>query len=683
MSSIYKNTCLFALLFSCSLFAQAHNHQELNRKIVIEAENFASQELDEVRQWMVFTKDSTTHQLADSDPLHYENASNGSYIEILPDTRTNHSEKLIRGENFTNQPGKMAVLTYPVKFTTPGKYYVWARAFSTGSEDNGVHIGLNGEWPQSSQRLQLCKGKHKWTWSSAQRVKTNHCGTPNTISITIPTAGTHNVMISMREDGFELDQLLLTQDKSYSPKGIERAETLAQAPVQVKEQRPNVLFILADDHRWDMIGKYHPIVKTPNLDKLANKGTVFKNTFVTTPICATSRVSILSGLTERTHDFTFGRPKTGAVESANMYPNILKNNGYNTAFVGKYEIGISGDNNARFDFFKPLLQSKTEMYKGQSLPQTYYIAELAKEFIDQSNQTNKPWAMAVNFWDPHAHDIDQVDQYHYPEEFETWYADVTIPDAKFSDDETYNALPEFLKRSIGRVRWQYRYSTPEMYQRMIKRYYRAISGVDKAVGKIYEKLEQVGMADNTVIIYMGDNGYNLNERQLAGKWFGWEEDLRVPLIVYDPRNKHAKGKEIEQMVLNIDIPSTIIDMAQAPIPETYQGNSFVPLLKGASNTPWRDEFFFEHMYQPKRVFIPPTVGIRTEKWKYVDFYKNDFQQLYDLVNDPEEKVNLIDKPEHQDTVKALSDKVDHYIQKYEAQRTLEVQQRESFINVRK
>lgn len=445
---------------------------------------------------------------------------------------------------------------------------------------------------------------------------------------------------------------------------------------------PNILFILSDDHRWDLIGKHHPIIKTPNLDALASKGTVFKNAFVTTPICATSRVSILTGLTERTHDFTFGRPKTGQVESANMYPNILKQGGYQTAFIGKYEIGISGDNNQRFDFFKPLLQAKTEEYKGQTLPQTYYIAELANEFIQQSKQSDKPWTMALNFWNPHAHDIDQEDQYHYPEEFESMYDDVTIPAAKFSDDASFEALPEFLKRSIGRVRWEYRYSSPEMYQKMVKRYYRAISSVDKAIGMVYQTLEEAGIADNTVVIYMSDNGYNVNERQLAGKWFGWEEDLRIPLIVYDPRNKASHGTYIDEMVLNIDITPTILDLAGLQAPASYQGKSIVPLVEQQTDSTWRDEFFFEHMYQPKRVFIPPTVGVRTERWKYVDFYKNDYQQLYDLQDDPQEENNLIDSPSHRQIVNELSGKVDYYIEKYEKQRSAEVKQRDSFINVR-
>lgn len=461
-------------------------------------------------------------------------------------------------------------------------------------------------------------------------------------------------------------------------------QSAGQSAVQFPPpSKPNILFILADDHRWDMLGKYHPIVKTPNLDELANKGAVFKNAFVTTPICATSRVSILTGLTERTHDFTFGRPKTGKEESANMYPAVLKRGGYRSAFVGKYEIGLSGKDEDRFDFFKPLLQSKTEQYQGKTLPQTYYIAELAKEFIEQSSSADEPWTMSVNFWNPHAHDADLKDQYHYPEEFESMYEDVTIPPAKFSDDATFQSLPEFLKKSIGRERWKWRYDTPAKYQRMMKRYYRAISAVDKAVGMIHQKLEETGIADNTVIIYMGDNGYNLNERQLAGKWFGWEEDLRIPLIIYDPRNKNTQKKEVQEIALNIDIASTIVDLAGLDAPTSYQGMSLLPILDRAKEIEWREEFFFEHMYQPKRTFIPPTVGLRTEKWKYIDFYKNGFQQLYDLENDPQEEINLINSESHKEIAAQLSLKVDQYINEYERQRTEEVKQRDFFINIRR
>ena len=444
--------------------------------------------------------------------------------------------------------------------------------------------------------------------------------------------------------------------------------------------RPNILFILADDHRWDLIGKTHPIIKTPNLDQLAEQGVRFSNAFVTTPICASSRVSILTSLTERSHDYTFGRPKTGAIESANSYPNQLKNNGYLSGFVGKYEIKLTGDHFERFDYFEPLLHAKTNTYKGMTLPQTEYIAKRANDFIERSQSAAQPWVLNVNFWNPHALDSDKQDQYHYPAKFDSLYDDVTIPPAKLSDNHSFNQLPEFLKQSIGRTRWEYRFATDAMYQKMVKRHYRAISAVDEGVGSIIKQLRKLNMLDNTVIIYTGDNGYSLNERQLAGKWFGWEEDLRVPLIIHDPRNSENKGVSIDETVLNIDIAPTILEYAGVSKPATYQGESLVDLVKGIKQPNWRDEFFFEHMYQPKRVSIPPMVGVRTQQWKFVDFYKNDHKQLYNLIDDPNEQNNLADVPEFKGVLKRLSTKTKNYILKYENARTDEVKNRDSFLN---
>lgn len=188
--------------------------------IVIEAEDYQAQYKAEKRRWLVFEEGATKHDYPDNDLPHVKGASGGKYLELLPDTRTNHNEPLIAGENFSGDAGKMAILTYPVWFEKPGRYYVWARAFSTGTEDNGVHIGLNGRWPESAQRLEFCLGKHQWSWSSSQRVPKNHCGTPSTIWLEVKMPGLHTLAISMREDGFELDKLLLTTDPSYVPKGL-------------------------------------------------------------------------------------------------------------------------------------------------------------------------------------------------------------------------------------------------------------------------------------------------------------------------------------------------------------------------------------------------------------------------------------------------------------------------------
>jgi arylsulfatase A-like enzyme len=456
------------------------------------------------------------------------------------------------------------------------------------------------------------------------------------------------------------------------------ANASADNSSNIEHSRPNILFILADDHRWDLLGSKSTIVKTPNLDEIASEGVLFDNAFVTTPICASSRVSILTGLTERTHDFTFGRPATGEEESSNMYPALLKKAGYSTGFVGKYEIKISGADEQRFDYFKPLLQSKKNEWQGKQIPQTYYIQNLASEFIEKASKTDKPWALAVNFWNPHAHDVDKDEQFHYPAEFEDMYSDKIIPPANMSDEAIYEDLPDFLKSSMGRIRWEYRFSTPEMYQRIVKRHYRAISSVDKAVGSLNQLLKSLGLDDNTIIIYTGDNGYALNERQLAGKWFGWEEDLRVPLIIKDPRSK--KQKEVSEIALNIDIAPTILDIAGVEIPGSYQGRSLIPFIESEEIVSWRGEFFFEHMYQPKRAPIPPMYGLRTSNWKLVNFYKNNYVQLYDLDEDPGETTNLAYNDKYVYLRDALLQRADQYIDKYEAARSEEVRSRNSFEN---
>jgi hypothetical protein len=219
-----------------SLHLSATNYIEKNGLVAIEAEDFASQYKDDKRRWFKFDSNTPKHTMADADATHEATASNSAYIELLPDNRTNHDEKLIPSVNFTNKAGEMAVLSYPVYFNTPGKYYIWARAYITGLEDNSLHVGLNSEWPESSQRLQWCKGKHQWTWSSAQRIDSHHCGYPNTVFIDVPHAGMHMLTVSMREDGVEIDKLILTQDKSYQPKGVDLGATkTVQKPLANKK----------------------------------------------------------------------------------------------------------------------------------------------------------------------------------------------------------------------------------------------------------------------------------------------------------------------------------------------------------------------------------------------------------------------------------------------------------------
>ena len=189
--------------------------EETDALVVGEAEHFAAQLKTDVRKWHVTSKTQMPQITPDGDPDHSDSASGGAYVEVLPDTRRTNGDRLISGQNFCNEPGKMAILIYPVQFNTAGRYYVWVRAYSTGSEDNGLHVGVDGAWPESGQRLQWCEGKDSWRWESKQRTKEQHCGEPYEIFIDIDEPGLHTIEFCMREDGFEFDKWIMTKDRDF------------------------------------------------------------------------------------------------------------------------------------------------------------------------------------------------------------------------------------------------------------------------------------------------------------------------------------------------------------------------------------------------------------------------------------------------------------------------------------
>jgi hypothetical protein len=224
------------LSVTLGLFFYSFNHEpdvddtpvysEQDDVLTVEAEHFYQQSKFEIRSWYVVDQNFDS-ELTDPDDQHAATASGGKYVECLPDTRTSHDDMLTAGENFSNKAGEMAILRYKVHINNPGKYYVWVRAFSTGTEDNGIHVGIDGKWPDSGQRLQWCEGKNDWTWESKQRTQEVHCGEPELIYLEIEKAGPHEIQFSMREDGFEFDKFVLT--KAYeSPTGNGPEEIIKQ-----------------------------------------------------------------------------------------------------------------------------------------------------------------------------------------------------------------------------------------------------------------------------------------------------------------------------------------------------------------------------------------------------------------------------------------------------------------------
>jgi arylsulfatase A-like enzyme len=424
-------------------------------------------------------------------------------------------------------------------------------------------------------------------------------------------------------------------------------------------KRPNIIFLLTDDQRWDTIGYTgNSIIQTPNMNRLASQGVTFTNAFVTTSICSCSRASIFSGQYTSRHKIYDLKTSFSQKAFKKTYPAILKEAGYRLGFVGKHGVGRKFPSET-FDVWhgidgQPKYEHVDE--NGNYKHMTQIMGEQSIDFL-QTCDKDQPFCLSVSFKAPHVQDGDPR-QFIYDPAYKDLYKDDHIPVPKTADDHYFEMLPKFLQKSEGRKRWQMRFSTPEKYQQSVKNYYRLITGIDVVIGKIRKELKKLDLDDNTVIILNGDNGFYLSEHGLAGKWFPHEESLRVPLVVFDPRaDKKTRGTKPEQMVLNLDITPTILELAGTDIPDTMQGKSLMPLIKG-QNPKWRTDFYYEHLldYKP----IPKSEAVRTKRYKYIRYFEQQpvYEELYDLKNDPYEIKNLVHDPDYKHILRSLQNRCD-------------------------
>lgn len=408
---------------------------------------------------------------------------------------------------------------------------------------------------------------------------------------------------------------------------------------QIKNSKPNIIFILTDDQRWDALGfAGNPIVKTPNIDRLARGGIYFKNAFVTTPICAASRASLFTGLYERTHDYTFGKLPLSNAYMLNSYPYLLQKAGYQTGFVGKFGIKVNkGIEDSMFSVSKKTAWPYLKEINGKKIHLADINGNHAIDFIQ--SKKDQPFCLSLSFWSPHADD-DSKEQYFWPSYCDSLYTNVKIPVPSTADPAFFKGLPTFLQTTMNRDRWYWRFDSTEKYQRMVKGYYRMISGIDSVVGRIRATLEEQGLADNTVIIFMGDNGYFLGERGYADKWLMYEQSIRVPMIIYDPRQPISnRGKTYDEMVLNVDITPTILKLAGLAVPEQYQGESLTSFYQGSPKK-WRNAIFCEHRMEGNPLLLK-TECYRDDTWKFIRYEDHPtFYELYNLKEDINEVRNL-------------------------------------------
>ena len=420
-------------------------------------------------------------------------------------------------------------------------------------------------------------------------------------------------------------------------------------PVRQAHDRPNLLVLFTDDQRMDTLGCYNAAcpIETPSLDRLAEQGIRFTNGFVTTPICAVSRACLITGRYESNHRMHLFHEELQDEVFDHAYPVYLKKAGYFVGNYGKYGIGISKEQQQWFDVLEGSVGQGPAFreYKGKTVHDAEWLTLKTVEFLDRVPD-DKPFCLQLNYKEPHFSSEPA------PEDLGA-LKDHVFPVSPMDTREQFDRLPELVKTGFSRACYNDFFGKNGNH-RYLSDYFEKIMSVERSVGKVMALLEERGLADNTVIIFLSDHGTHFGEKQIGGKWTPYEESLRIPFIVYDPRPGAQKGTVSDQMVLNIDVAPTLLDLAGVDIPDVMDGKSLIPLIsdsRSLTSEKWRSQFFFEHFYTP----APPrqiarNEGIRTEDFKYLRWTDlgEVIEEFYDLKNDPEESRNLINNPEYKE-----------------------------------
>jgi len=424
----------------------------------------------------------------------------------------------------------------------------------------------------------------------------------------------------------------------------------------------NVIFILSDDHRYDFMGFMGKpkFLETPNMDRMAREGVHFENTFVTTSLCSPSRASILTGQLSHHHGVVDNQ--TLVPEDTIFFPQYLQQLGYQTVFIGKWHMGkSSAEPRPGFDKWISFT-GQGEYYDcelnidGKTVQSKGYITDVltnyAVDWLQNEWDRNKPFFMYLShkavhaMFEPAKRHLGKYD--HVKPEYPKSMADTP---------ENYKDKPRWVKAQ--RNSWHgvgYMYHGGMDYDTFYRRYCETLLGIDDSIGTMLGTLEKLDIHQSTLMIYMGDNGFTLGEHGLIDKRQMYEESMRVPLLATCPE-LFGPGKKIKEMILNIDIAPTVLELAGVKTPKTMDGRSFLPLLKN-KEVKWRDAVFYEYYWEWNFPQTPTVHGIRTERYKYMHYYGIwDVDELYDLQNDPNEMTNLINSPEHQELAKELKMRV--------------------------
>jgi arylsulfatase A-like enzyme len=459
---------------------------------------------------------------------------------------------------------------------------------------------------------------------------------------------------------------------------------------QKAPSRPNVIIILADDHRYDAMGftGAFPGLKTPSLDRMAQKGCHVEKACVATALCSPSRASILTG--QYPHKHTVVDNQAPVPAGLTFFPQLLQKRGYQTGFFGKWHMGNEDDKpqpgfNQWLSFKgQGVYYNPTFNINGQQVPHgdSAYVSDLLTNYaLDWMGKQagKKPFFCYLSHKGVHA-------MFEPAKRHRGMYRDLPfkVPASMFSTATEKSKYLELKPQGPGpeeknakenrqdmtdwtraqRYSWHgvdHMYHDQINFYEFYRRYFETLMAVDESVGRVLDFLENKGLAENTVVIYLGDNGFSFGEHGLIDKRHAYEESMRIPMLIYAPKML-AGGNKISQVIQNVDIAPTILEMAGVKTPTYMQGKSFLPLLQGKS-IPWRDRAFYEYFWEYDFPQTPTMFALRTERYKFI--YNHgvwDINELYDLQNDPFEINNLIRSSAHQDVAQQMRAEIFQWLQ---------------------
>ena len=437
------------------------------------------------------------------------------------------------------------------------------------------------------------------------------------------------------------------------------------APVANAQGKRNVIIILSDDHRYDMMGfvdRAPAFLETPNLDRMAAQGAHVRNAFVTTALCSPSRASILTGQYAHRHgvvDNTSPIP-----EGTVFFPVHLQRAGYRTAWVGKWHMGEDSDAvQPGFDHWvsfrgqgvyeNPMLNLNGEQRKIEGYTTDVLTDEALSWLRTQTSRPqDKPFFLVLSHKAVHAEFIPAP-------RHKGRYASVTVtnPPTMANTEENYRNKPLWTRQQRGS--WHgvdHLYHGAMDFNEFYRRYSETLLALDESVGRVLDEVQRSGLADNTLVLYMSDNGFSFGEHGLIDKRHAYEESIRIPMIAWGP-GYIEPGSVITPMVRNIDIAPTILELAGARAPDNMDGKSVLPVLRGAQVADEGD-FLYEYYWENAFPHTPTVFALREARYKYI-FYHGvwDTNELYDLQQDPDERTNLISAPEHKERVTRMRNRL--------------------------